>query len=50
MCGVTWMDRNSKEYIRVSVENIAGKMKKNRLRWFGHIKRRNNNNIVKKID
>lgn len=29
--------------------NIAGKIKENRLKWFEHVKRRNNDDIVKKI-
>lgn len=33
----------------LSVTKIARKMKENKLKWFGHIKRRNSNNIVKNI-
>lgn len=49
MCGVTGMNRTRNEYIRRSfyVTNIAGQMRENKLRWLGHVERRNN--IVKKI-
>lgn len=50
-CGVTRMDRIRYEYIKESfaATNIAGKMRKNRLRGFEYIKRRNNEDKVKAI-
>lgn len=51
MCGLTRVDRVRNECIRGSLDvtNITKKMRKNRLRWLGHVKRRINVNIVKKI-
>lgn len=51
-CGVTKMDTIRKECISESlnITNTAKKMRKNRLRLFGHVKGNNNNNKVKKID
>lgn len=42
MCGVTRLDRIRNEYVRGSlgVRDIADKLQENRLRWFGHVKRR----------
>lgn len=42
--GVNMFDRIRDEYIRGSlrVTNIAGKMRKDRSRWFWHAERRNN--------
>ena len=41
MCGYTIMDRIRNEVIRdlVQVAPIEEKMRENRLRWFGHVKR-----------
>lgn len=49
MCGVTRLDRIKNEYIRgsSSSRNIA---RKNRLRWFRDVKRKNNENLAKKIN
>ncbi|KAL0879491.1 hypothetical protein ABMA27_003237 [Loxostege sticticalis] len=42
MCGVTRLDKIRNEYVRgsLSVRDIADKLQENRLRWFGHVKRR----------
>lgn len=50
--GVSEMDKIRNEYIKTSlgVTNIAGKIREKRLKWFGHIKRRNIEDTVKKID
>lgn len=39
MCNVTQLDKIRNEYIRGSfgVTNVAGKMKEDKLRWFGHV-------------
>lgn len=51
MYTVTRLDRNKNEYIRgyLGVMNMAGKMRMNKLGWFGHVKRRNYDKIIKKI-
>lgn len=42
--GMTRLDRIRNEYVRESlgVTNIVGKMGENRLSWFGHVEKRNN--------
>lgn len=35
---------------RLGVANIVEKIKENRLRWFGCVKKRNNTNIVQRIN
>ncbi|XP_075100350.1 uncharacterized protein LOC142176449 [Nicotiana tabacum] len=44
MCGHTKLDKIRNEVIRknVGVAPVEDKMQKVRLRWFGHVKRRNN--------
>lgn len=51
-CDVTSLDRIMNSYIRGSLEvtNMTGKMREDRLRWIGHIDRKNNEDKVKKID
>lgn len=46
--GVTRLDRVRNEYIRGSfkVAPIADEITENRLRWYGHIKRRNEDHVV----
>ncbi|KAI5642476.1 hypothetical protein NE865_05503 [Phthorimaea operculella] len=47
--GVTRLDKVRNEYIRGSfkVAPIADKLKESRLRWFGHIMRRDDDYVVK---
>ncbi|XP_050674364.1 uncharacterized protein LOC126971892 [Leptidea sinapis] len=47
--GVTLLDKIRNEYIRGSfkVAPIVEKVKEKRLRWFGHIQRRPDDNMVK---
>lgn len=51
-CGVSMLDKIRNEYMRgnLGVTDIAGNMRENRLRWLGHAERRNNVDILKKID
>ena len=51
MCGVTRRDRVRNEYVRGSlgVESIADKMAQSRLRWFGHVSRKDEVDVVKKV-
>lgn len=58
MCVVTKINRIRNEYIIyiytyirgiIGVTNIVGKMRENRMRWFGRVHKRNNENIFKKI-
>lgn len=52
MCGMTNLNRRKNEYKRGSlwVTNIAEKIKENNLRSFEYVKRRNNDDIDKKIN
>ncbi|XP_059049461.1 uncharacterized protein LOC131844564 [Achroia grisella] len=49
--GVTRLDKVRNEYIRGSfrVAPIVEKVRESRLRWYGHIQRRENNYVVKKV-
>lgn len=51
MSGVTRLDRVKNEYIigYLGVQSIARKTKRNKLRQFGHVERRNYEDIVKKM-
>lgn len=51
MCVVARLDRFRKEYIRrnLDVAVIAGKIRENWLRWYGHVERKKNDKIVKKL-
>ncbi|KAG7310779.1 hypothetical protein JYU34_003595 [Plutella xylostella] len=51
MCGVTRKDRIRNEYIRGSmkVAPIVEKMKSHRLSWFGHVMRREDDYVTKKV-
>ena len=48
MSGVRWQDRITNEEIRrrSGVENLEHRFGKTRLRWVGHIKRRDENSIL----
>ena len=48
--GVTRNDKIRNEYIRstVKVERFGMKMREGRLRWYGHVKRRDQDNVGKK--
>ena len=47
MCGVTRMDKIRNEYIRGSlkVAPVTEKLCGNRLSWYGHVMRRNEENV-----
>ena len=51
MCGVTKRDRVRNEYIRMSVgvDSIEDKIAQSRLRWYGHISRKGEEDVVKKV-
>ena len=42
MTGVSLSERKSNEYVRsmLAIDDIAEVMRQNRLRWFGHVERR----------
>ena len=50
MCGVSLKDRNTNEELRnrVGVEDIGTVCRKGRLRWFGHVERKSDDDWVKK--
>ena len=50
MCGVSLRDRKSSEELRqrLGVESIRECVRKGRLRWFGHIERREDSNWIKR--
>lgn len=50
MCDVTRMVRIVNKYIRKSLGVTSWEMREHRLRKFGHVKRKNNEDIAKKID
>ena len=51
MCGVTRKDRVRNEYIRgrVGVYSIEDKMAQNRLKWFEHVCRKGEKDVVRKV-
>ena len=51
MCGVTMRDRYPCEELRarVGIKPIVDDMRQRRLRWFGHIERREDNSWLKKV-
>ncbi|KAI5715759.1 hypothetical protein M8J77_021928 [Diaphorina citri] len=50
-CGVTRLDRIMNEVIRnkIKVTEITKKIQERRLQWFGHVERRDENYIGKKV-
>ena len=52
MCGVTLRDRFRNEAIRekVGVASIQAKLRESRLRWYGHVQRRDPNAPVRRCD
>jgi hypothetical protein len=51
MCGVTRMDKVRNEYRRGSpiVAPITKKLKGNRLSWYGHVMRRKENHVSRRV-
>jgi hypothetical protein len=51
MSGVTRQDRIRNEYVRSSlgVDNVCDKLAVNRLRWFGHVVRKDEGDVVKRV-
>ena len=51
MCGVTRMDKVRNEYIRGSlkVAPVTEKLCGNRLSWYEHVMRRDEENVVRKV-
>ena len=49
MSRVRWQDRITNEEVRrrCGVENLEHRLRKTRLRWFGHVKRRDKNSILR---
>ena len=51
MCGVTRRDRIKNDYIRgtVKVTEITKKMQERRLRWFGHVMRKEEESVCRRV-
>jgi hypothetical protein len=51
MCGVTRLDIIRNEYIRrnLKLALVTEKMRSNRLAWYGHVKRRDESQITKRM-
>ena len=51
ICGVTKRHRERNEYIRASlgVDNIEDKLAQGRLRWFGHVSRKGEDDAVRRV-
>ena len=51
MCGVTKWDRVRNEYVRASVgvDSIEDVLARRRLSWFGHLSRKGQEDVVKKV-
>ena len=52
MCGNTMMDRirNQKFREKLGIAPLSAKMRKNRLRWFGHVQRKIHNTPIRRIE
>ena len=52
MSRIRWQDRitkiNEEVRRRCGVENLEHRLRKMRLRWFGHVKRRDGNSILRR--
>ena len=48
---MTRRDRLKNEYVRasVNVDSIVDKLAQSRMRWFGHLYRKDENDVVKKV-
>ena len=51
MSRVRWQDSITNEEInrRCGVENLEHRLRKTWLRWFGHVKRRDENSILRRV-
>ena len=51
MCGVTRMDKVRNEYLRGSlkVAHVTEKLRGRRLRWYGHVMRRDESYVTKRM-
>jgi hypothetical protein len=51
MCGVTLKDRKSCEELRqrLGIDSVSDVLRRNRLRWFGHVERKNDDDWVKHV-
>ena len=51
MSRVSLQDRVTNEEVRrrCGVENLEPRLRKTRLRWFGHVKRRDDNSILRRV-
>ena len=49
MCGVTLKDRKTCEELRqrLGIDSVSDVLRRNRLRWFGHVERKNDDDWVK---
>ena len=49
ICGVTLMDRFSSEELRrrLGIDSVTEVVRRGRLRWFGHVERKDDNDWVK---
>src|SRR5664279_960447 len=46
ICGVTLKDRNSGEELRERLESVSDKVRLGRVRWFGHVERKDTDDWV----
>ena len=51
MCGVTRLDRIKNDYIRdtVKVAEVTKKMQERRLQWYGHVMRREEESVLRRV-